>query len=237
MASWEASAAAIARSERERARKSQLLCMLPDDVVVDILERASAISLPRGKILFEQGSPADSFFFVLHGWMKLYRTTEEGAETVIMALTEGESFAEPLAIMNAWYPVSAEAATDARVMKIPMRGLQDELRRNPELGLAIIASCFRFLRELVARIERTESRTGPQRLAMFLLDLADQEAGTCQINLPHQKRLLAARLGMFPESLSRSFAMLRKHGVRALTNQATIENLEELRGYTSKSRG
>jgi hypothetical protein len=43
--------------------------------------------------------------------------------------------------------------------------------------------------------------------------LAPVEHGCCVIALPYDKNLIAARLGLKPESLSRAFANLRSVGV------------------------
>lgn len=222
-----------------RARQSRLLSSLPDALVRRVLQRAVAIAPERGDVLFERGESADSFYFVLEGWVKLYRMTPGGAETVIAALTEGESFAEPPAITGDTYPVSAEAATDARLLQIPVAGLLEEMRGNPDLGFAVIASSFRFLQRLIARLHMAQAQTAPQRLAVFLADLVSDRAadGRCEVRLPHRKSLLAARLGMTPESLSRSFASLRRHGVRVSGGKARIEDVKALRTIARGERG
>lgn len=222
-----------------RARRSRLLSSLPDDLAQRVLQRAVALAPERGEVLFQRGESADSFYFVLEGWVKLSQVTPGGAETVIAALTEGESFAEPPAITGDAYPVSAEAATDARLLRIPVAGLLEEMRSNPELGFAVIASSFRFLQKLVARLHMTHAQTATQRLAVFLVDLISDRAaeGKCEVRLPHRKALLAARLGMTPESLSRSFARLRRHGVRVSGGNARIDDIKSLRRVAREERG
>ena len=65
----------------------------------------------------------------------------------------------------------------------------------------------------MAEIEQLKARTGAQRLAEFLLELCPVESGSCAVRLPYDKALIAGRLGMKPESLSRGFSRLRKVGV------------------------
>ena len=67
-----------------------------------------------------------------------------------------------------------------------------------------------------------------QRVAEFLLDLAAGD-GACTVALPYNKTLIAGRLGMKPESLSRAFARLRDHGVRIEAAMAHIEDVDRLR--------
>jgi CRP-like cAMP-binding protein len=44
--------------------------------------------------IFRQGDPATAFFITISGWVKLYRITQAGEETVIHTMTKGDSFAE-----------------------------------------------------------------------------------------------------------------------------------------------
>lgn len=49
--------------------------------------------------------------------------------------------------------------------------------------------------------------------------------------LPYEKSLLAGRLGMTPETLSRSLATLRKLGVTAARDQVEIADLPGLEAF------
>ena len=66
-----------------------------------------------------------------------------------------------------------------------------------------------------------------QRVAEFLLDLAAGD-GACTVALPYNKTLIAGRLGMKPESLSRAFAKLRELGVRVNQSSAAISSVSRL---------
>ena len=69
--------------------------------------------------MVRQDDPATAFFIVIDGWVKLYRSTPSGDETVIDILTKGESFAEAVALTGNRYLATAEAVSDARVARIP----------------------------------------------------------------------------------------------------------------------
>ena len=71
------------------------------------------------RALFHQGDPATAFFILIDGWVKVYRITIGGEETVIHILIKRDSFAEAVAFTGARYPATAEAVSDARVVQIP----------------------------------------------------------------------------------------------------------------------
>ena len=73
-----------------------------------------------------------------------------------------------------------------------------------------------------------------QRVAEFLLELAGCQDGRCDVTLPYDKVLIAGRLGMKPESLSRAFARLKPAGVTIRKNHARIEDVDRLRCYAEE---
>jgi CRP-like cAMP-binding protein len=107
--------------------------------------------------------------------------------------------------------------------------LLHRIRESPEVAISIIAATFVHLQGLVAQVEQLKARTGAQRVAEFLLELAPCQDGSCDVILPYDKALIAGRLGLKPESLSRAFARLRDYGVTVKLNNASIVDLQKLR--------
>ncbi|HAT84615.1 MAG TPA: cyclic nucleotide-binding protein, partial [Rhizobiales bacterium] len=103
-------------------------------------------------------------------------------------------------------------------------------------GLAMLASTSMHLHELIKQIEALKAHTGAQRVAEFLLSLTNLEDGACTLMLPYDKALIAGRLGIKPESLSRAFQKLRSYGVMVKQNTAQIENLAVLQDLVDQER-
>ena len=166
-------------------------------------------ALSRGETVFLQGEPADCVFVVLEGWVKLFRIAPTGAEAVVGVFTRGGGFGEAPAFRAETYPVNAEAVTDCRLLHMPASSLLERMRSHPEVALAMIAATFHHLQALVREIEQLKGQNGAQRVAEFLISLCATTEGACTVTLPYDKTLIAGRLGMKPESLSRAFARLR----------------------------
>lgn len=213
------------------ARSSLLLQSLPEEHVDHLLSKAIWRTHDRGETLFLQDEIATAIHIVLDGWVKLYRVTPNGSEAVVSVFTRGESFGEAVALRNRHYPVSAESATPSEVMQIPTTAFVELMKRDFEVGLSILSSTFTHLHSLVAQLEQLKAQTGSQRVAEFLLDLCSCESGGCTVTMPYDKVLIAGRLGMKPESLSRAFARLRPVGVTIERNHAKIDSIEQLRDY------
>ena len=220
----------------EIARETLILRSLPQDLAGEVLQTAMTRNFDRGETIFLQGDPADYIFIVIEGWVKLFRMTPNGTEAVVGVFTQGRSFAEAAVFSSVPYPVTAEAVTNCQLLSIPAQAILSRMRARPELCLAVLSSSFVHLHDLVSQIEQLKAHTGAQRLAEFLVDLCPVEAGACTITLPYDKSLIAGRLGMKPESLSRAFGRLREQGVSVSHNQAAIRDVEALRDYVEEDR-
>jgi len=223
-------------ADRETARSAVLFSSLPDEIADSILRRSLTKTYRRGETIFCQGDMAQNIFVVLDGWVKLFRITPTGAEAIVGVFTKGRSFGEAVAFENAAYPVTAEAVTDARLLLVRTALLTTMMRDMPEIAMAIVSSTFRHLHSLVAQVEQLKAHTGAQRVAEFLLELCEVDSGSCTITLPYDKTLIAGRLGMQPQSLSRAFSRLEAQGVRIAHNQATIADIAQLREYMLEDR-
>ncbi|HRO13729.1 MAG TPA: Crp/Fnr family transcriptional regulator [Paracoccus sp. (in: a-proteobacteria)] len=219
------------------ARETALLSGIPTAMQQRILANAQTVRFETGQTVFVQGEEAAAVYIVVDGWVKLYRLAPSGAEAVVSVLTRGRSFGEAVALRGVPYPVSAEAITDAVLIRIDGARLRQQMQEDPQLATALLAATFVHLQSLVAQVEQLKARSGMQRVAEFLADLASCRTGACTVLMPYNKALIAGRLGMKPESLSRAFGRLRSYGVRIESNVAHIEDVEKLRELAAEDPG
>lgn len=193
-----------------------------------LLAGAVAETHPTGSMLFRQSEPADALLLVLEGWVKLVRESPGGAATVIGVFTRGQSLADAIAVAGSLYPASAQTVTRARIARIDAGNVRAIIRRDPGLALAMFASSAQQQFGLMQQIERLKALKGSERVAQFLLSLAGGTKGSVSIALPFDKILIAAWLGMQPESLSRAFSTLRSIGVQVDGTEVRIADVARL---------
>jgi len=211
-----------------------LFAGLPDDVLMRALMDSSMRRYPRGTILFMHGEPADRCFIVFEGWIKLFRETMDGHESVITVVGPGESFAEAAVFASSAFPVSCAAIDDARILVIKDSSLLAEMRENPDMAFNMLATMSQRLRGLVRQIEQLTTRSTTERVAAFLVRLADGADGEAVISLPHDKSLIAGRLGMQPESFSRALSKLRRYGVATSGRNVTVNDIALLQSISEE---
>ena len=209
---------------------------LKPETVHDIIAPATAIVLRPHELIMRQDDPATAFFIVIDGWVKIYRSTQSGDETVIDMMKKGDSFAEAVAFSGDRYIATAEGVSTARVGRIPADHLIRCIRGNPDIALAMIASISQRMHYLVQQVEQLKAQSGVQRVAEFLASLSLVEQGHCALALPYDKILIAGQLGLTPESLSRAFARLRGAGVSINASQVTVNDIVKLRRIAADDR-
>jgi CRP-like cAMP-binding protein len=209
---------------------------LKSETVQHIIAPATALMLRSHEWIMRQDDPATAFFIVIDGWVKLYRSTPSGDETVIEIMTKGDSFAEAVAFTGNRYIATAEAVSEARVARIPADHLVRCIRDSPDIALAMIASISQHMHYLVQQVEQLKGHSGVQRVAEFLASLSLAEHGHCALALPYDKILIAGRLGLTPESLSRAFARLRAIGVVVDASHVIVNDVAKLRQLAADDR-
>jgi len=212
-------------------RSTPLFRAVPHEVALSLIGAQGTRNCDKGSVIFQQGTPATSFYVILEGWVKIYRITPDGTEAVVGVFRKGETFAEAAIFLGGHYPVSAEAVTRVRLLVVEGETFRRRIREEPDLALAMLASSSQHLKFLVEHIEQIKVLDAPQRVGDFLLRLCGLREGSCVVELPYEKSLIAKRLGMKPESLSRALARLRPLGVAVEREQVTIADIGLLRQH------
>jgi CRP-like cAMP-binding protein len=218
------------------ATQIPVLCGVKPESLAVLLTQASVVNLRPGHALFRQGESAVTFSIIVDGWIKLYRVTPAGDEAVLNVLTTGESFAEAVAFPSGRHQATACAVTRARVLMIPADHVINCIREMPDIAIAMIASTSERLHQMVQRIEQLTAQSATQRVADFLMSLAPCTKGPCTIALPYDKSVIAGRLGLKPESLSRVFAKLRSAGIDVRASHVVVSEMTRLRGLVASDR-
>ncbi len=201
-----------------------------------LIAPAVTLTFKSGDTVFRQGDPAASFFMVVDGWIKLYHITASGKEAVIYVFTKGESIAQAVAFTGQSYPAAAEAVSDARIVRIPAAHVIKCIRDTPDVAIAMIASTSFHLHHLLEQVAQLKVQSAVQRVAEFLVSLCPTGKGPFAIALPYDKILIAGRLGIKPESLSRVFATLRSAGVQVHALQVIVHDVGALRRVATGNR-
>jgi CRP/FNR family transcriptional activator FtrB len=187
-------------------------------------------TLPKGTVPCRQGEKPEFLHIVLSGRVGLFA---EGPreEELIEFFGPSDSFVLPAVMMDAPYLVTARLLDEGRIMLWPAPAFRAQVRANGTLAYGASLLLSSYWRTLIGQIKDLKLLSAIERLSAFLLALAPRETGPVTVTLPGGRSLIAGRLGVTPQSLSRAFAALRPLGVTGSGRQVSISDPARLREF------
>lgn len=193
---------------------------------------ASVIELTRNQHLFEQGSKAEFFYYLLEGQVTLSRFSPDGDEKIIEIVTPGSTFAEALMFMRApFYPVAAQTLKDSRLIRINANNYYSLLSESASTCLNLLADLSQRLHGLVNEIDNLTLHNAACRIAGYLVTRAEVAGTEYELDIP--KLALASRLAVKPETFSRIIKQLCLDDlIRMKGSRVHILDLNRLREFS-----
>jgi len=221
-------------AQYEAVRGHYLFAGLEDDVFDALVREMSVEKFDKGEILFHRGDDANDFFYVESGQIELNLISADGQKKIIEVISHGRTFAEAVTFMRrSKFPVSAEALSDSVVYRIPNDRYRDLLHNDSDACLRLLSDVCRHLHERVREIERLTIQNARSRLASYLIDHivdSDDDEATVRLDLP--KHVIAARLSITPETLSRLLRAATEEGILTVDDRVIyVHSLSRLRPY------
>ncbi len=199
---------------------SRLLADLPlfqqlrDDEISHLAAGSREIRLTKGQILFQKGALLEGFYVVAAGQIKLAFSSPAGQEKVVSIVDPGHSFGEAVLFMERPCPVFAQALADSRLLFIARQGLFEAIDRDRAFARRMLAGLSMRLHGLIQDVEGYSLHSATQRVIGFLLQLAGTASEPrAECTLPASKQIIASRLNLTPETLSRVLHSLNEAGL------------------------
>jgi CRP/FNR family transcriptional regulator, nitrogen oxide reductase regulator len=167
----------ILDSELDLFKKTQLFDGLTEAQLRVILEHAYLREVERRGFYFHQGEPADTFYLIRQGQVRLSQINPEGKQVIIHLFGPGDVMAVIVVLSHTAYPLSAEAVTDSVAWAWDRETAVALMEQFPRLainGLDMVAQ--RFL-ELQNRYRELATERVEQRVARALIRLVHQRNG------------------------------------------------------------
>jgi len=212
-----------------------LFSALAPEQISPLAAAARERRLAKGEMLFQKGDPAKGFFVVVTGQIKLAFPSAQGNEKVVEIIGPQQSFGEAVMFMDRPFPVFAEALLDTQLIHIAKEAIFRLLETDASFARRMLAGLSMRLHSLIADVESYSLRSSAQRVIGYLLQQspeADDAAGSIDLTLPTSKQIIASRLNLTPETLSRIFHDLSEAGLIDVRGRhITVPDLRRLRQF------
>jgi CRP/FNR family transcriptional activator FtrB len=199
-------------SDLPEVRHLKLFESMREDSFADLMRAAYLQSFPAHVQLITEGEAADFLFVMVEGCAELFAKSN-GRETTMGMVHPFGTFILAAVLRDAVYLMSARTVEKSRILKIPSENIRDVFEQDEAFARALVVELANCYRGVVKDLKDLKLRTGVERLAGRLLKYHSEQGGRGELQLPYDKRTLAALLGMTPENISRAFATLKPYGV------------------------
>ena len=188
---------------------------LSDEDLAHIARYTRERHLEKGEVLFQRGDAVHGFYFVVSGQMKLAVSSPQGNEKVVEIISPMQTFGEAVMFLNRSYPVFAEALAPTHLLHIGQAVVSELIDQDAGFARKLLAGMAIRLHGMIQDVETYSLRSSMQRVIGYLLQQVDTEGGNTSrdIELPTSKQVIASRLNLTPETLSRIFHDLNNAGL------------------------
>ncbi len=192
---------------------------------------ADTSTLAAGTQLQQRAQVLDHVLHIDSGRVAL-GVVENGALAHQMGLVEGPAWLNAgCAVLGRTPVVDAIAETPVQVRRVPRKDFDATLRTLPAPALALLRDMAHAHRQQAELAVSRLAKDAEARCAEWLLrhaEPAQDEPGALAVMLRQRKRMIAAQLGIAPETLSRVLRHLRERSL--ISGSGRVLNLVDLNG-------
>ena len=212
----------------EEMRRIPFLRNVEAGQVEAMLRGAFLQRFPAHVELIHTGEPADFLHVVVEGTVEMF-SSHRDRETTLGVASPGDSFILAAVLFDRPYLQSARALVGSRILMVPADSVREAFATDPGFARVVAENLALAYRGVIKELKNQKLRSGLERLANWLLTHDAENGSHGRFEFPFDKKVLAARLGMAPEVLSRSFAALGAYHVVVQGPTVVIHDAAALR--------
>lgn len=195
------------------------------------------IYIKKGTILFNEGQTLDNLYFIKNGFVKLYRLSDEGRESIIYLYGAGQILGiRALTSEDECAKHYAEAISDLKIITISRKDYFEVVSLHPEYLIDLLHIFIDRLNYTERRLEGFVLTDTVARVAFFLSDCASRfgkeknNAFELPLELTHQR--IAEFVGSFRETVTVAMQKLEKEKILKMEKKKlTILDLAKLQKH------
>jgi CRP/FNR family transcriptional regulator, nitrogen fixation regulation protein len=166
-----------------------------------------------GAEIYGQGEKAGHIYQVEFGAVRTYRLLADGRRQISAFYLPGEVFGFEADATHHFF-AEAISATGIRIFRSSA---------CPNLSNDLLPLALKSLVRTQEHLLVLGRQSAAERVAAFLLDMAERQGGLNQFDLPMSRMDIADYLGLTIETVSRTFSKLKEKGIIRLPSLRSVE--------------
>lgn len=185
--------------------------------ICQILDLATPRRFDSGQAIFDEGAPADHFFLLLDGYVRVLRITPHGEQVTALHIPAGQLFGIAKALGRSIYPATAMAASECLVLSWPTHLWTSFVANYEGFATETYRVVGQRLEEVHDRVVEMATQQVEQRVAHAILRLINQTgrktANGIEINFPITRQDISELTGTTLHTVSRLLSSWEKTGI------------------------
>jgi CRP-like cAMP-binding protein len=200
------------REALESLRKIPLFEDVGDEALETIGDLLIERRIPKHQTIVEEGLAGDYMYVIRDGEVKVTKLSGDGREKILELLGPGDFFGEMSLLDNAVRSASVKSLTETRILALSRHDFLKELRRNPDLAMAVIQELTRRVRQMDEQASSLSFQRVKERTKGLLRRLAknDSEMVGRHSTPPLTHQQIADMIGTSRETVTRIVKRLKQ---------------------------
>ena len=215
----------------EQIKRIPLFQGVSPEKIKFLISQAVVRKFKPGQLVIGEDDSIRSFYVVISGQLKLYRSSAEGKEQTLQLIGPGDPFGLCTAFATESFPANAMAIVESSILLIPGTVMEETSRQEPAILFNMIQILSQRLKDSMELIASLALKELPERVASFLCHVLPKQDTDKQsrVTLSISQRELSKILGATPEALSRALRKMANDGILSNAGRViTIYNREAL---------
>jgi CRP/FNR family nitrogen fixation transcriptional regulator len=213
----------VTRSSKPRQSQTELLRSIAGKRALHVIFRKVApIQFSRNAGIYREGDPVGPLYRVISGAVRTCKVLADGRRQIGAFYLPGETFGLET---QADHLFSAEAVIDSKVLIVKSQSSHFEhwdLQEASETWELMRRDLMRRELQLAQSHFLLLIKTAPERVASFLLEMAERIQSGNEVEVPMSRRDIADYLGLTTETVSRTLTQLEREAAIAIPGSKCI---------------
>jgi CRP/FNR family nitrogen fixation transcriptional regulator len=194
------------QTQSSQAAQANIAVIGSGDVIqfgANLTLRGVRMHFDRNAEIFGEDEPSDYVYRVVSGAVRTMRFTEDGRRQILGFHLPGDIFGIET---GGQHTLSAEAVTGCEIIMVRRSCLENAVNQDMGAARALLALTSAQLSDARAHALVLGRKGAGERVAAFLLQLANRCVSKCELDLPMSRADIADYLGLTIETVSRAFS-------------------------------